>query len=302
MRSIAYLISRDMLPGGPNLRVDAWELEHQLARLAAPCEARGLRLDLRVWDDLSWDPADHAAVVLGTPWDYARRADAFLARLEGCAAVVPVLNPVPTVRWNLAKTYLRELAAAGAPSIPTVWAEAASPEGIRAAFDQLGADVIVVKPVIGAGAWRQAKIARGAPLPEPEALPPAAAMIQPFLPSAASDGEISLIFCGDELSHAVRKRPAAGDYRVQSAYGGREEVATPSGDEIAVARQVLACSPGPLLYARVDLVRNAAEEPVLMELEVIEPYLYPDQGPELGERFAARLDNLLRNTEALQGV
>ncbi len=41
------------------------------------------------------------------------------------------------------------------------------------------------------------------------------------------------------------------------------------------------------LYARVVLGRDADGGLKLMELEMVEPYLYPLQGPELGPRMAA---------------
>ena len=48
-----------------------------------------------------------------------------------------------------------------------------------------------------------------------------------------------------------------------------------------------ACPFASPLYARIDMVRLPAGELAVMEAELIEPYLYPEQGPELGERLAA---------------
>ena len=115
------------------------------------------------------------------------------------------------------------------------------------------------------------------------------ALVQPFLPAAQHEGEYSFVFCGGELSHALVKRPAAGDYRVQSVYGGTEQVVHPSAADLDLARAVLAAAPGEALYARVDMMRGPDGGLLLMELELIEPYLYPQQGPELGPRFAAAL-------------
>ena len=109
-------------------------------------------------------------------------------------------------------------------------------------------------------------------------------MVQPFLESVTTEGEYSFLFFDGEFSHCALKRPAAGDYRVQSLYGGREVMHEPSEHEIAACKLVLAAARERLLYARVDMVRYA-DELALIELEVVEPYLYPEQGPQLGERF-----------------
>jgi hypothetical protein len=118
-------------------------------------------------------------------------------------------------------------------------------------------------------------------------------MIQPFLPAAAEEGEYAYVFLGGAFSHAALKVPAPGDYRVQSLYGGTERAHRPSAAEAARARAVLEAAGGPLLHARVDLVRGNDGALVLMELELVEPYLYPDQGPGMGEAFAAALERAL---------
>src|SRR5690606_15083012 len=153
----------------------------QMAALKPACAARGIALEDRIWNDPGFDAGAYDAVIVGTPWDYMEQPQAFLAALARFAALRPLFNPLPVIRWNLDKGYLKDLAAAGAVPIPPIWADRAGPAGIAAAFDALGADTLVVKPRVGAGAWRQARVRRGEPLPPPEALPPGAAMIQPYL-------------------------------------------------------------------------------------------------------------------------
>jgi len=282
--SAAHLL-RDPCPAPAELR----EHRLELAALAPACARRGIALAPLAWDDPHLDPRACEAFVIRTTWDYAARPGAFLERLAALEAERPLLNPLATVRWNLRKSHLRELAAAGVPTVPTLWCARADGDTVAAAFDRLGADELVVKPVVGQNAWRQARVARGASLPPAEELPPGAAMIQPFLPSIASAGERSLVFLGGELSHAVRKLPAPGDYRIQSSWGGREQALAPAREDLQVGRLALGALERAPFQARVDLVSGPGGEPLLMELELIEPYLYPEQGPELGERFAAAL-------------
>lgn len=297
MRSIAFLISADMVAGNPVSRTDQYEFELEFAALAPACRAAGFELVPVVWDEAFALP-DFDALVIGTAWDYVPKSAAFLARLTEWSRLRPVLNPPSVVAWNADKRYLKDLAAAGAPVIETVWAERAGQAEIDAAFETLGTGEIVVKPVVGASAWRQARIRRGEPLPAAQDLPPAEAMIQPFLASVAQEGEYSFLFFGGAFSHAALKRPGAGDYRVQSVYGGYESMHSPSTDDVALAKAALdaACEitgQESLLYARVDMARDASGRLALMELELIEPYLYPEQGPGMGERFATALKDRL---------
>ena len=105
-------------------------------------------------------------------------------------------------------------------------------------------------------------------------------------------GEVSLVYFGGQFSHAIRKRPAAGDFRVQDMYGGTVEACTPTPEETALAAQALACTPAPTTYARVDLVRLPDGRPAVMELELIEPELFLGADPQAPERFAQVLKTL----------
>ncbi|MDF1767658.1 hypothetical protein [Maricaulis sp.] len=295
MTRIAFLTASCMLRDHPDARKDYWEYELEIAALQPACAQRGIDLEPVIWDAPDFDPAHFDAVMIGTCWDYMEKPDAFMATLERCDRESLLLNPLERVRWNSRKTYLKDLADRGAPMIPTIWADAANAQTIAAAFDALGAGDVVVKPVLGAGAWRQARIRRGEALPAAADLPPAECMIQPFLPAVSEEGEYAFLFFNREFSHCARKIPAKGDYRVQSEYGGHEEIHVPSVEELALARSVLDCIEGDLLYARVDMLRGLDGKLALIEIELIEPYLYPEQGPQIGEVFADALEAIIEH-------
>ena len=200
-----------------------------------------------------------------------------------------LFNPVSLVTWNIRKTYLRELETKGAKLIPTVWLDVADEASARAAFDTLGADDLVFKRQIGAGAKGQHRLTRGEPIPEM----PHPMMVQPFLPMIQTEGELSFIFIDGDFSHALVKRAQPGDYRIQSTYGGREEKITPSADDLVAAHAIISALDEAPLYGRVDMLRGPDGGLLLMELEVLEPYLYPVEGPELGERMAAGVERRL---------
>lgn len=291
---VAFLTASCMFKSSPDARKDHWEHDLEFDALHPACEARGIQLEARIWDSPDFLPALYDAVVIGTCWDYMEKPEAFGALLERCDRESRLLNPLATVRWNKRKTYLKELAGRGAPMIPTLWKDKADETTINLAFDELGCDDLVVKPVLGAGAWRQARIRRGDSIPDADALPPAECMIQPFLPSVSEEGEYAFLFFNRQFSHCALKKPADGDYRVQSEYGGNERIHEPGADELALARSVLESVDGELLYARVDMLRGLDGKLALIELELIEPYLYPEQGPKIGENFASALASMLK--------
>lgn len=239
------------------------------------------RAPLSVFEDI-------ALALIGTPWDYQDVSTEFLAKLEALEGHgIAVANPPAVVRWNLDKRYLRDLATAGASTVPTLWLDDPDRDDVLAALDRFAADSVVVKRQVGAGALGQHRFSRDN-LPRESWRMGHAAMLQPFLPAIVEEGEVSLIFIDGAFSHALRKRAAEGDYRIQSLFGGCEESFAPGPDELTPARAVLAALPFPApLYARVDMVRLPTGELAVMEAELIEPYLYPDHGPDMGETMAA---------------
>jgi len=225
-------------------------------------------------------PTDVAAALPVRAWGYHKRIDAWRAALA--AAPVPMINPAATVQWNTDKRYLSGLEAAGVPIVPTHFADSLDQAALDRAFDAFG-DELVVKPVISAGAWFTQVVAKGDPIPPSSG----ATMIQPFLPAVGGEGELSLFYFGGELSHAVRKVAAEGDFRVQPQHGGRLTLFAPDAEMTGVATQVLATAPGPITYARVDLIRGLDGKLKLMELEAIEPDLYFDHDAGAAGRFVA---------------
>jgi glutathione synthase/RimK-type ligase-like ATP-grasp enzyme len=108
-------------------------------------------------------------------------------------------------------------------------------------------------------------------------------LVQPFVPEVVADGELSFVFLGRRFSHAVRKRPGNGDFRVQTEFGGSVERFTPCSEFIVQAERIASTLGEEWLYARIDCVVRG-ERLILMELEATEPSLFLD--PESAERFA----------------
>lgn len=282
-RRIAYLCSEVTITGSPNRRVDAFEHDLMLAALRPAFAERSMDVVEVRWDDADFDWSSVDAAIIGTTWDYGNRAQEFLNTLEIISSQTTLFNSVATVRWNFDKRYLRELEAQRAAMIPTVWIDEPDGEAIKAAFETLGCDDLVVKQQIGASSRGQHRLALGDPLPKMNQ----PMMAQAFQPSILIEGEYSFIFIDGEFSHAVLKQAAAGDYRIQSEYGGTESVHSPTRADLETAAGVLALVEESPLYARVDMIRGETGSLLLMELELIEPYLYVEQGLELGAMLAA---------------
>lgn len=292
MITIGFLACETTLPGAEKRsaerRGDAFEHDMMIAAIEPAFAAHGLELRVMDWEaDLAaFDGID--LVLLGTAWNYQDKPLAFLEKLDALAARgIIVCNSPDMVRWNATKTYLRDLAEAGARTIPTLWREDVTEKGALEAMETFGTDRVVVKRQIGAGALGQELLRRGS-LPGRDWRFGHPAMLQPFLPAIAEEGELSFIFIGGEFSHALLKRPADGDYRIQSLYGGQESVHEASAEEKAAASAIIASLPfeETPLYARIDMLRDTDGALLVMEAEMIEPYLYPEQGPELGNRLA----------------
>lgn len=288
---IAFLSSRVTLPGSPARRSDAFEHDYMMDALAPPFAALGMSLHDLAWDDPYVDWSSFDAAIIGTTWDYWDRIDEFLNTLERIGALTTLFNSAALVRWNSRKTYLREMEAKGAKLIPTLWLDAATPERAAAAFDELGSDDLVFKRQIGAGAADQHRLKRGDPIPDMTH----AMMVQPFLKMIQDEGEISFIFVDGAFCHALLKRAAPGDYRIQSAYGGTELAISPSPEDLAAATSVISTLDDVPLYGRVDMLRGPDGRLLLMELELIEPYLYPLEGPELGTMMACAVARRLKS-------
>ena len=288
MTRIAYLASAGTLPGSPARRDDAFEHDLTVAALRPAFAAAGLELAEIDWRTPFETFDGFAAALIGTPWDYHDHEREFRDRLFQLeASGLPVFNDLHVVAWNSDKRYLKELARSGVPTIPTLWHPAPDRAAVMDALDQFAANSVVVKRQIGAGAEGQYRFSRE-DLPHDDWRMDYAAMIQPFIPSIVEEGELTFVFIDGAFSHGVRKTATEGEYRIQSIYGGQEAILVPSPSELKQAEAVVAALPFPApLYARIDMIRLPDDRLAVMEAEMIEPYLYPQQGPDLGEKLAS---------------
>jgi len=260
--------------------------------------ARGVEAHWTPWDDSDFPWNEMDLVVARTVWDYVLRYEEFMRWLDGLT--VPVENDPDLIRWNSDKRYLDDLLEEGLPVVPTRFVEPGGrPPEIR--FE------VVVKPTVSAGGRQTGRFGPAAAAAAHELIAEIGAagktaMVQPYLGAVESSGETAIVMIDGEVSHVLRK----------GAILDADEVAPLRDDSLAVAERmydpelVLASAATDVeidlaeriigevrrrfgvtpLYARVDMLPGPAGEPLLLELEAIEPNLYFPQAPEAPELLA----------------
>ncbi|HET7709468.1 MAG TPA: hypothetical protein VFK50_08055 [Sphingomicrobium sp.] len=252
-------------------------------------EAEALRADGARVDPIPWTQAgDLTCYDLILPlvvWGYHLRYAEWLAFLDRCERdCLPVVNPPALLRWNSDKAYLAEFDAMGLPTVHTIAVDALDAHALAEARSRFGCSQLVVKPPVSASATGTFKTGLNDPIPAEAA--GRRMLIQPYMASVAEVGEYSIMLFDDVYSHAIVKRPKAGDFRVQPHLGGSEEPCPPPAGAIELAQAALAAAPAPATYARVDLIADEQGDLRIMELELIEPSLWIDHAPDAGAAFA----------------
>jgi hypothetical protein len=227
-------------------------------------------------------------------WGYPQQSARWYLAVDGWEDQgIRLCNPAATLRWNTDKDYLIDLAEVDIPSVQTVEIHGLNPASLAQARKDLKCDTLVVKPSISAGAVRTYRLNPGDSIPfdvlEKEML------VQPVMTSVLEEGEYSLIWFGGHYRHAVLKKPAPGDFRVQPQFGGTETGVTPPSGAMALGEAVIAACPYPITYARVDMLRGPDGKFLVMELELIEPALFLHHAPDGGAGFVAALTDLVED-------
>ena len=260
--------------------------------------AKIIGADFRIWDDESVDWSAYDRVVIRSVWDYSHRVDQFVGWCRS-VGTQRLRNTPELVAFNVDKRYLGVLRV---PIAPTTFLE---PGDGLPAFDS----EIVVKPNVSAGARDTGRFLPQA-ADEAAALVAAihasgrTALVQPYMAGVDELGETSVLFFGGMRSHVLRKRPVlrtAGIAPLADIAHAPAAVmldadlvsaSTATDAEFALADAVheeITERFGTPLYARIDMIPGPAGEPVLLELEAIEPNLYMDLVPGSVERLAAAI-------------
>jgi glutathione synthase/RimK-type ligase-like ATP-grasp enzyme len=277
MRRIALLVPN------PDRQSTAQVWPGILATYRALFAAHGTEIVPVPWNEAA-TISDVAGVVPLLAWGYHFDEKAWRHVLAALSPRLPVVNDVTALLWNTRKSYLESMREAGVCVVPTLFAERVDAGTLSAAFDQFQTDELVVKPAVSGGGYLTSRVRRGEVAPQLND-----AMVQPFLPSIVEEGEASLVFFGGEYSHALRKVPACGDFRVQFSYGGTYAPFEPGEEALQTSVRAIQTAPAALAYARVDLVRLPDGRLAVIELEAIEPEMFLQFAPEGGARLVSSI-------------
>lgn len=250
-------------------------------------KAKGLEVELTIWNDPGVDWKRFDTVIIKSTWDYHDQPEAFLTWMKDLERQsIRLLNSRQTVAWNYHKKYLGEVADQNLPVIPSRYLNRGSDFDPNL-FVDLKTEKIVVKPCVSAGADNTLVIERAMLDQHIQVVNRLSRdrdlIVQPFLESIR-EGEWSFMFFNGVYSHSALKTPKQGDFRVQHHHGGSVSFPTADASHIIQAQSYLHILPDPTLYARIDgVILNGNF--VLMEMELIEPYLFLNSQDQWMENF-----------------
>jgi len=276
---------------------DSATVESEDDKLLIFLKEKGLSIEKVIWNDPEINWQDYDLAVLKSPWDYFDLINDFYQWLEKLAQLnVRLLNPIERVKWNSNKLYLQEIEAAGLKITPSTFIRKAESVNLNDFFAKFGVDKLIVKPCVSGGAKNTFKVTADnvAAVNHKlnELLQEEDFIVQPFLPEILENGEWSFIFFNSVYSHSLVKQAKPGDFRVQPAHGGSVHPQNPSKEQIFIAQQYIDLFAKNCLYARVDGTFVNGEF-LLMELELIEPFLFLNTDPQNYERYYQALKELM---------
>jgi glutathione synthase/RimK-type ligase-like ATP-grasp enzyme len=238
----------------------------------------GLKYNLEIWSDPKVDWTQFTHILIKSPWDYFDRYPEFLVWCNFIKSLgLMVFNEMDTILWNSDKKYLLDIQEKGYHIVPTFFLEKGHKPDLDSCFLQFDTDHLVIKPTVSGGSkntlklekdkWKTQKTTIDSFLESEDY------MVQPFIEEIASVGEYSYLYFNGQFSHAVLKSAKSGDFRVQHYFGGQVQQVNPSSDQLHYLQKIVNEFASETLYARVDGIWIEGVF-YLMELELIEPYLF----------------------------
>lgn len=276
---------------------DTTTVESEDDKLLLFLKEKGLKIEKVIWNDENINWGDYSLAILKSPWDYFDLIEDFYQWLDLLEKKnVKLLNPVSVVRWNSNKQYLKEIEVAGLKIIPSAYVNKQEKVNLEDFFSKFNTNKLIVKPCISGGAKNTFKVTTENVEEINQKLNQLITeedfIIQPFLPEILESGEWSFIFFNGTYSHSLIKQAKPGDFRVQPAHGGTVHPQKPDKELIATVQQYVDSFAENCLYARVDGTFVNGEF-LLMELELIEPFLFLNTEPNIYERYYEALKELM---------
>jgi len=267
-------------------------------------EREGFNVTRINWDNPDFDWSQTKTILFRTVWDYFERYDEFEPWLDQVSQQTHCINPIDLIKWNIDKHYLGDLKNWGVNIVPTIFIEKGDRRSLREIVDQSGWQHVILKPAISGTARHTYKFKSSKADSYEDTLKKLIAneamLLQPFINSITTKGEVSHMVFGGKYSHSVLKKAKRGDFRVQDDFGGTVSPYQANKEEMAFAEHVIAhCKIEPL-YARVDTVWDNEGKLAVAELEAIEPELWFRFNPEAATLMAKSLATYAENQLSLK--
>ena len=241
-------------------------------------EKLNLRTIKKDWNDTNFNWSSTKSAIFRSTWDYFDQFSNFRNWLELVKKQCYLINPYGQINWNLDKHYLLDLQKQDLPIVESIFVSKKTKLNLETISKNKNWKEIVIKPTIS-GAARHTYLLKKdeiknfqdkwLSLTNDEDF-----MVQEFQKNILNSGEIAVVLFGGEYSHSVLKKAKKGDFRVQDDFGGSVERINPSLEIIELAEKTVKSLKTTPLYARVDIIFDNDNNPVISELELIEPELW----------------------------
>ncbi len=241
-------------------------------------EKLNLRTIKKDWNDTNFNWSSTKSAIFRSTWDYFDQFSNFRNWLDLIKNQCYLINPYEQINWNLDKHYLLDLQKLDLPIVESVFVSKKTQLNLETISKSKNWKDIVIKPTISGAARHTYHLKndeikkfqdKWLSLTNNEDF-----MVQEFQKNILSTGEIAVMIFGGEYSHSVQKKAKKGDFRVQDDFGGSVEKINPSLEIIELAEKTIKSLKTMPLYARVDIIFDNVSNPVISELELIEPELW----------------------------
>ena len=273
-------------------------------------QKRGIESSIVFWDDPNVNWAQSSLAISRTTSNYAFNPKPFFDWAKKVETTTPLWNPSHIMKWNHHKRYLIELQEKGVPMPETILIPQNTDKPIKEILESIPWEDFIIKPCIGVGSSGLKRFNKQSPDLEKHFKEinsegyhqvystgafdfiPCDTLVQPYIKEITEVGEISMMFFGGKLSHSVIKKVKKGDFRAHTEFGATVLMHMASEAEIELGYKALDCVGEPTQFARLDMIPSY-DGPKLVEVELIDPFMFFDHQPTTVEGYASHIENSL---------
>lgn len=284
---------------------EGMQVDEDSAVLIHALKMRGIKGKSVNWDDPTIDWTKPDLCIIKSASNYIFDPKKFQNWAKSVEKTTPLWNTRKLIQWNQDKHYLKDLEKKGIPMPPSIFVSKSTSEDPHDILQSSNWDEIVIKPTIACGSFGLQRFKSDSVeaeqylvkltkagyiqelLGETISMPPCDAIIQPYLPEIMN-GEVSVFYYGNKFSHSVLKRAKQNDFRAHPIWGASVEKHIPSIEEYDVCDAIFDAI-GMTEYVRIDLV-NTSNGPLIIEVELIEPFMFFDLFPDKAENFVDHIE------------